>query len=1050
MTSHAPAINLGHDQPPLPNEHFSSWLRGQTTLFISQIVAILGSISLVASTIYYVRHISGDNEKPDIDHTLLTVKLIVDYLHLAFIAVFILVMIRFLDENDRGSYRVGRVYERVFKRCKPGEQEIGDLLDNGKTQLRTFKKRFLWFWIGMLCLYVSFAGQHTYEATSASRHEDGRGAAETSAKFSGSVTSDVPGAAKQEFKGEMTFSPAEERKVPDEPSPKDATTKLFFSFVDFFFNNVTLLSVYWCFLVMSIRPGEKGKAKERKYKRRSLALVGGLIVLFPLYPLYLWLNGSVFEPKAAEAYSSIFDALSGVVNAVALALLIARLDSKLVGLPSWLISILYSYAAVQPLFLVFELSKSTLLNIIATLVLIFVFIFKIYFFLIIFYALQTGKMLNYLACFPVLRTRAAEPWEATIDDRPFLTRLKEFILFSPKRLWRLVIFPLHKMTKRRETPRGGRARAYGNLTRIRISQMRERGVKVSKEFVISALRNMIKRRETPPEGRARAYGGRARAYGNVTRIRISQMCERAEMAASRLLRSRRCVKVSEVFGGVAVFHFFVSMIASQVLPETVAWGDSFQGDALFLLSRILRPPYPAPVVIGVIQALAAAAMIVILYLVSKDNDNGREGAVTTARNILDEPLDYAESIELGERQLKKFKKYFRCFWWVTLLLYVVFLIDPEMYKPITPEIHNAQVNSASAQMEDVSGFGDVPEMHNPQAEDAGVHLFGLLLFPALECCLASLNLMFIFWCFVVLRSPLPPRQPEVTCKRSEVMDKLFAERLKRSQARQRLLINYSGFIVALLIAVYPLIFAKMSGLTQGGASPRDYATVFDGVTGMLSSVVLALLIARMDSKLFNLPSSLIWMLFAYASIQTLFIAFVQLSPVLQMVKESVLIAALGLKICLFLSVAHSMQSGSVLRYLVCLPFLKERIDSIFENQFEIKLARTEEKEFTFSILKKNRLQYSTTQMFKSRKECDDAVKDIQERMKEIESYGDHETSGTHWVEVWSTEDLPHGSPPLSSLKKLLCESIPLRSKEEAHDLIDESMSKVPYCKYNRL
>jgi uncharacterized membrane protein YcgQ (UPF0703/DUF1980 family) len=224
--------------------------------------------------------------------------------------------------------------------------------------------------------------------------------------------------------------------------------------------------------------------------------------------------------------------------------------------------------------------------------------------------------------------------------------------------------------------------------------------------------------------------------------------------------------------------------------------------------------------------------------------------------------------------------------------------------------------------------------------------------------------------------------------------------------------------------------------------------VFDGVTGMLSAVVLALLIARMDSKLFNLPSSLIWMLFAYASIQTLFIAFVQIAPVLQMVKGSVLIAALGLKICLFLSVAHSMQSGSVLRYLVCLPFLKERVDSIFENQFEIKLARIEEKEFSFSILKKNRLHYSTTQTFKSRKECDDAIKVLQERMKEIESYKESDTSGTYWVEVLSPEEPPRESP--EEKQKLLCESIPLRSAEEAHDLIDESMSKVPYCKYNRL
>src|SRR6185503_15541898 len=92
-------------------------------------------------------------------------------------------------------------------------------------------------------------------------------------------------------------------------------------------------------------------------------------------------------------------------------LLIARLDSKLVGLPSWLISILYSYAAAQPLFVVFELNQTEVFDKITTGVLIFVFVSKIYFFLIITYALQTGKMLNYLSCFPILEKRAKKARE---------------------------------------------------------------------------------------------------------------------------------------------------------------------------------------------------------------------------------------------------------------------------------------------------------------------------------------------------------------------------------------------------------------------------------------------------------------------------------------------------------------------------------------------------------------------------------------------------------------------------------------------------------------
>jgi hypothetical protein len=58
-------------------------------------------------------------------------------------------------------------------------------------------------------------------------------------------------------------------------------------------------------------------------------------------------------------------------------------------------------------------------------------------------------------------------------------------------------------------------------------------------------------------------------------------------------------------------------------------------------------------------------------------------------------------------------------------------------------------------------------------------------------------------------------------------------------------------------------------------------------------------------------------------------------------------------------------------------------------------------------------------------------------MEKQEAYGDaHEESGTFWVEVKT------GS-------RLLLESIPLRSEKEARELIDESIEKIPHCKYNR-
>ncbi|MFP5265252.1 MAG: hypothetical protein ACLGJB_25480 [Blastocatellia bacterium] len=930
-------MDVSQDQPPLPNQHFSSWLRGQTTLFVSQIVAVLGIILFIAEEVYYVSH--------GLEHDKLLepmkAKLIVDYAHIVFIAVFILVLIKVLDDNERGSYRVKLVYERVFKRPKSGEQSVDEALEISKEQLRTFKRRFLWFWIGMLCLYVSFACQHTYEANIERGKEPG--GKEISLSFNGKSDGPV-----EEFKGEMSLSITDEtRGAAHENHTGDAEkselekahTKLIFSSLAFFFNNFTLLFIFSCFLVMYIRPDEV-KKKEWKYLVGSVVAVGSLIILFFSFLVLKW---GEFDARSAGEYVSIFDALSGVINAVVLALLVARLDSKLVGLRSWLISILYSYAAVQPFFLVFELSDSELLKTITTLVLIFVFISKIYFFLIIFYALQTGKMLNYLTCFPVLRRRV----------------------------------------EGEGGPAAGAASVFAGLVKSGRSALPR-----------SAKRYRRARRERPraPERSERTQPQRTR--------------ERLGLVVSELLR-RYSLGVSEVIGWVAITHFFGSLIGSQVLPEMQDWGGDLRSGAVFVVSKILMPPPGAAFVIGVAQLVFVALMIVTLRLISEDNDFGREKAADTARSIFNEPLEHGDSVKDVEDQLKKFKRYFLYFWCVTLLLYAIFLLKLLI-------------------------------VFSGDEERTFGHMLKILLFPALEFLFASLNLMCAFWCFVVLHSPAFAGPPGVTLNGSEMMRKHFEARHKRFGARQKLLVNYSTFGVLLLIAVYLLLIGLLGGPALSGGSLRDYATVFDGVTGLLSAVVLALLIARMDSKLFSLPSRLIWMLFAYASIQSLFIAFAQNTPVLQMVRTSVLTAALGLKICFFLIVAHSLQSGRMLNYLVSFPLLKERVDSIFENQFEIRLARIEDDEFTFSILKKNRLHYWAAETFESRRECDEAVEKLRELMKEGGPYGaPRHSSGTYWVEV-------------KSGNKLLCESIPLRSAEEALDLIDDSIGKVPYCKYNRL
>ena len=666
MTTHTSALDASYDQPPLPNQAFSSWLRGQTTLFISQIAAILGLVLFLAEEVYYVSKF-GKEQGHFLEPS--TIKLIVDYAHIAFMAVFILVLIQVLDDNERGSYRVKLVYERVFK--KHGD-DFERRLKAGKEQLKKFKRLFLLFWVGMLFLYVFFACQHSYDLATAGVE----GTSDRSADVSKPAEDESHDGKKEHFRVKVSSGIADRAQAPTSNSPKPNTPEpakdkgkalafearpgsptpkpldswgaakhLAFPFIVFCFNNLTLLFIFWCFLILHIPADEMGEGY-RKLKFGSGLVVLGLTVLFVVLAYF---KGSGYTPDEWKNFIAVFDALSGVINAIALALLIARLDSKLIGLPSGLISILYSYAAVQPLFMVFELSQSKVLEKIATSVLIFVFVSKIYFFLIIIYALQTGKMLNYLVCFPILRDRAKE---------------------------------LQRADKYR-----------------------------------------------------------------------SQNLGLNSAAVSEWLRSGHPLKIGRWIGWAAICYFFISLVGSTI--PNVASGDGSMRDVIFkLASLFLRPPNE---VIDCAQLVVVLLMIGALSLVLKENGYGLPRQRTTSRRIFtaaerifNEGLEHSYSKRKGKRQLKKFKRYFLYFWIATFILYGVLLLKH---------------------------LGVVPRSDR---KESIAFLAEVLLYPFLEFSFATLNLLFIFWCFVVLRSP--------------ALD-------KRAVKRQKVLINYSGFVVALLTSI---------------------------------------------------------------------------------------------------------------------------------------------------------------------------------------------------------------------------------------------------------
>lgn len=847
MTTHAPALTFGHDQTLLPNQPFFSWIRSQTTLFISQIAAVLSLLYFVSALIVY----STEAVEKQPFFTLLSINVYVDYAHVVFIVIFIFVLIRFLNDNSRGAYRVSLVHKRVFSPDSENESWLAET----ENQLREFKRYFLGFWCFMLVLYITFAIQHSFQLLTPQGQSTG-----------------------------LVLESAAALKF------------LFVPFLIFAWNNFSLWCIFWCFVVLYL-PAYKGprsnlEAEEnpelramltKKLRRRLFSGSLAFVILLTLsFPGLLLVNRQ--HPIAVEGYAAVFDAISGTVNALVLALLIARLDSKLIGLPSWLVCILYFYSAVQPLFVVFEQSSAVLTGI-KTAVLIAVFIFKIYFFLIILYTLQTGRMLNYLYCFPRLsrQVNKAESEELTEQANTVEANLKE---------------------------------SSGN---------RYTGNPVTSAALLKRLSSWIRQEIIP-----------------------SPMHIPLPLLLSYLI------------GLAAASYFLFSLIGYAALGAK----DTFTYN-------------PKDITIDLANLFFIAIAIVMLFMARPDNQLHLGAVRRTFHTIFSvEPSKDFQSFHQGsEREVQDFRKYFLWFWYAMLALYVIFALE-----------HGTNASWLNQDL----------------ARD---------LLAGLEFALSSLNLLFVFWCFVILYLPAYNGQ---------------------SANRQKLLIHQSLFMVVVFIAAFPLFSFLVPKYGLG-----DYDAVFEGAVGTLSAVALALLIARLDSKLIGLSTWLICILLAYSAIQPLSVVFHQHPAALQTIKTSVLLAALGFKICFFLIIFHSLQSGRILRYLVCFPFLNKRVDSIFENQFEIKTSREKEHAFTFSIWKKNFLVYSTDTVYTNRTECDKRIRKLQRLMKREKAYAYGKESGTYWVEI------------RDSRRDLICESTPLRSKDEARDLIEESMDKIPYCKYNR-
>jgi hypothetical protein len=843
MTHSVPAF--GSDQTLLPNQSFFAWLRTQTTLFVSQILALLTFVSFLASLIYYVHDVTKVGEQASV-FELTTINLFVDFAHIVLIVIFIVALIQVLDDNVRGSYRVGLVYDRVFKTPLSDDLHKARLKDS-QYRLRRFKTYFLCFWCVMFALYVTFAFKHSLTI-----HQD------KSAEVAAAPSIFVPVELKPLNPESSTDSV---NSVKAEKPPTWLKDKLY-PFFTFALNNISLMFIFWCFVVLALPTNQKGRA----HLLFAVAIIGFTFLYLPLF--------KVQDMSTLKTFQAGFDAFSGVLNALVLALLIARLDSKLIGLPSWLIFVLYSYAAVQPLFVAFE-QQSDVFRSIETAVLIVVFISKIYFFLIIFYALQTGRMLNYFYCYPSLSERV---------ETFFSAEKNSDITGSKDRTWR----------------------------------------------------------KAP------------------TWLRPAKMPLSIVVVASLILIS--------LFGLIAF-----------VVPPVMYGSHASATNRLLLTTDAINL-----VIVGV--------MIILLRGMLNDNSANSKSLHVLFSNIFEVSLLNPDVlIETSKKQVRRFKQYFLLFWCFMWLLYLI-------------------VASRHA------GLWAQPLQPQEKLLSGGSYPAIMAILPSFcEFSLSTINLVCIFWCFVVLYLPAHD---------------------DKSDKKQKLVIRYSRFIVALLIAAFLLLLGSLGQDRMTLQNLDMHKTVFNGIGGTLSAIVLALLIARLDSKIINLSSWLVTCLFGYSAVQALSVVF-DLRE-FRGIETVTLIVALVFKICFFSIVIYSLQTGRTLNYLACFPSLDKRVDSIFDNQFEIRTSKNEFQMFTYSIWKRNKLVYSTEAAFYSKSACDLRVEWLRAVMAHECFYTPDNSCGTFWVRV------------TDAYTNMLCESVSLRSAEDAQELIDESVEKIRWCKYERM
>ncbi|MDX6612255.1 MAG: hypothetical protein QOD75_1441 [Blastocatellia bacterium] len=165
------------------------------------------------------------------------------------------------------------------------------------------------------------------------------------------------------------------------------------------FNNWNTLMIFLCFYVLNKRTEDE--AENRNIVDTPLI---GIFFFLVVVTLFAFLFVLPLDPALIPKGASV---ASGIAGAIAMALFVGRLQSKFLGPRPWLLIALYSYTAIQPLFLYLE--KTTVWTV---LLIDLALILKCLLYLYVSWLFHSGRLLFYFVRIRRTYRAVGTQWQA--------------------------------------------------------------------------------------------------------------------------------------------------------------------------------------------------------------------------------------------------------------------------------------------------------------------------------------------------------------------------------------------------------------------------------------------------------------------------------------------------------------------------------------------------------------------------------------------------------------------------------------------------------------